>query len=136
MKKLLIAGILCLLGIAGLPAFAQHQIDSVFILVDLMDDGSARVRERRDCQMSEQGTEGYITFNNMGDIELKDLQVFDEEGVDYEVEEEWNVEEDGTLWLSPHLRRLGGLLGYRQGRKAPILHFLHADEPGEVLRRL
>ena len=92
MKKLLIAGILCLLGIAGLPAFAQHQIDSVFILVDLMDDGSARVRERRDCQMSEQGTEGYITFNNMGDIELKDLQVFDEEGVDYEVEEEWNVD--------------------------------------------
>ena len=91
MKKLLIAGILCLLGIAGLPAFAQHQIDSVFILVDLMDDGSARVRERRDCQMSEQGTEGYITFNNMGDIELKDLQVFDEEGVDYAVEEEWDV---------------------------------------------
>lgn len=92
MKKLLIAGILCLLGIAGLPAFAQHQIDSVFILVDLMDDGSARVRERRDCQMSEQGTEGFITFNNMGDIEVKDLQVFDEEGVDYKVEEEWNVD--------------------------------------------
>ena len=36
MKKLLIAGILCLLGIAGLPAFAQHQIDSVFILVDFV----------------------------------------------------------------------------------------------------
>ena len=91
MKKLLIAGILCLLGIAGLPAFAQHQIDSVFILVDLMDDGSARVRERRDCQMSEQGTEGFITFNNMGDIEVKDLQMFDEDNVDYAVEEEWDV---------------------------------------------
>ena len=92
MKKLLIAGILCLLGFVGLPAFAQHQIDSVFILVNLMDDGSARVRERRDCQMSEQGTEGFITFNNMGDIEVKDLEVFDEDAVDYEVEEEWNVE--------------------------------------------
>ena len=91
MKKLLIAGILCLLGIAGIPAFAQHQIDSVFILVDLMDDGSARVRERRDCQMSEQGTEGFITFNNMGDIEVKDLQMFDEDNVDYAVEEEWDV---------------------------------------------
>ena len=76
----------------GLPVAAQHQIDSVFILVNLMDDGSARVRECRKCQMSEEGTEGFITFNNMGDIEVKDLEVFDEDAVDYEVEEEWDVE--------------------------------------------
>ena len=91
MKKRLIIGLMGLMGMMGLPTYAQHQIDSVFILVNLMDDGSARVRERRDCQMSDQGTEGFITFNNMGDIEVKDLEVFDEEGVDYEVEEEWDV---------------------------------------------
>ena len=92
MKKRLVIGLMVMMGMMGLPTYAQHQIDSVFILVNLMDDGSARVRERRDCQMSDQGTEGFITFNNMGDIEVKDLEVFDEEGVDYEVEEEWNVD--------------------------------------------
>ena len=91
MKKRLIIGLMSLMGMMGLPTYAQHQIDSVFILVNLMDDGSARVRERRDCQMSDQGTEGFITFNNMGDIEVKDLEVFDEDNVDYAVEEEWDV---------------------------------------------
>ena len=92
MKKRFLIALMALMGMVGLPAYAQHQIDSVFILVNLMDDGSARVRERRDCHMSDQGTEGFITFNNMGDIKVKDLEVFDEEGVDYEVEEEWNVD--------------------------------------------
>lgn len=76
----------------SLPTFAQHQLDSVFVMVKLMDNGDAQVMERRDAHMSEQGTEGFITFNNMGDIEVKDLQVFDEDAVAYQVEEEWNVE--------------------------------------------
>ncbi len=92
MRRLLIAGLACLMGIVGLPAFAQHQIDSVFILVHLQDNGDAKVMEKRDCQMSEQGTEGFIPFNNMGDIEVKDLKVFDEDGEDYQVEEVWDVD--------------------------------------------
>lgn len=76
----------------SLPTFAQHQLDSVFVIVKLMDNGDAQVMERRDAHMSEQGTEGFITFNNMGDIEVKDLEVFDEDAVAYQVEEEWNVE--------------------------------------------
>ena len=75
-----------------LPAAAQHQLDSVFILVRLQDNGDARVTELRHAHMSEQGTEGFITFNNMGDIEVKDLEVLDEEDFEYVVEEEWNVE--------------------------------------------
>ena len=118
MKKRLVIGLMVMMGMMGLPTYAQHQIDSVFILVNLMDDGSARVRERRDCQMSDQGTEGFITFNNMGDIEVKDLEVFDEEGVDYEVEEEWNVDRSREE---------------KTGRCGYILHFLHADQLGEVL---
>ena len=81
-----------LLCLFSLPSFAQHQLDSVFVLVKLMDNGDAQVMERRDAHMSEQGTEGFITFNNMGDIEVKDLEVFDEDAVAYQVEEEWNVE--------------------------------------------
>ena len=85
-------GFLLLNLLFSLPTFAQHQLDSVFILVRLQDDGSARVTERRDAHMSDQGTEGFITFNNMGDIEVKDLAVFDEKDIDFEVEEEWDVE--------------------------------------------
>lgn len=77
---------------AFVPAAAQHQLDSVFVMVKLQDDGSAQVMERRDAHMSDQGTEGFITFNNMRDIEVTDLRVMDEDDVEYEVEEEWNVE--------------------------------------------
>ena len=75
-----------------LPAVAQHQLDSVFILVRLQDNGDARVTEVRHAHMSDQGTEGFITFNNMGDIEVKDIEVLDEEDFEYIVEKEWNVE--------------------------------------------
>ena len=88
MKKILFL----LLLLFCLPAVAQHQLDSVFILVRLQDNGDARVTEVRHAHMSEQGTEGFITFNNMGDIEVKDLEVLDEEDFEYVVEEEWNVE--------------------------------------------
>ena len=81
----------CLCLFASLPVCAQHQIDSVFILVHLQDNGDAKVMEKRVCQVSDQGTEGFITFNNMGDIEVKDLEVFDENGEDYKVEEVWDV---------------------------------------------
>ena len=75
-----------------LPAVAQHQLDSVFVLVRLQDNGDARVTEVRHAHMSDQGTEGFITFNNMGDIEVKDIEVIDEEDFEYVVEGEWNVE--------------------------------------------
>ena len=81
----------CLCLFASLPVCAQHQIDSVFILVHLQDNGDAKVMEKRVCQVSDQGTEGFITFNNMGDIEVKDLEVFDENDEDYKVEEVWDV---------------------------------------------
>ena len=62
------------------------------MLVHLNQDGSADVTERRIAQMSDQGTEGFITFNDMGDIGVTNLEVLDENDEAYEVEEEWNVE--------------------------------------------
>ena len=47
MKKIryLLLGLLCVMTF--LPSAAQHQLDSVFMLVKLQDDGSARVTEKR-----------------------------------------------------------------------------------------
>ncbi len=78
---------------AFLPSAAQHHLDSVFVLVRLQDDGSARVTEKRVARMSDQGTEGFITFENMGDIGVTDLEVMDDDQDSvYVVEQEWNVE--------------------------------------------
>lgn len=75
----------------SLPSFAQHQLKEVNVLVRLNQDGSADVTERRIALMGDQGTEGFITFNNMGDIEVKNLAVEDEMDREYEVEEVWDV---------------------------------------------
>ncbi|MCR4920819.1 MAG: DUF2207 domain-containing protein [Bacteroidaceae bacterium] len=63
----------------------------VDIQVVLCQDGSASVMEVRQVQVGDEGTEGFITFNNMGDIEVRDLQVYDENDSCYVVEDEWNV---------------------------------------------
>ena len=82
---------LLLAFVASLPLSAQHQLKEVTLLVTLQQDGSAYVRERRIAQMSDQGTEGFITFNNMGDIGVTNLEVRDEDDKPYEVEERWDV---------------------------------------------
>lgn len=75
-----------------LPVMAQHQMKDVFIMVRLQQDGSAHVTERREALMSDVGTEGFIKFNNMGDIEVTDLKVTDETDAEYVVEQNWDVE--------------------------------------------
>ena len=89
MRKSLILLLLCLVASA---ATAQHTLQSVFVRVVLHKDGSASVRELRKVQVGEQGTEGYIAFHNMGDIEVRDLQVADEKGTQYVVEPDWDVD--------------------------------------------
>lgn len=75
----------------SVAAMAQHHLKEVFVYVVLQPDGSAEVTEMRWAEMGEQGTEGFITFNNMGDIEVKDLQVTDEKKTEYVVEKSWDV---------------------------------------------
>lgn len=72
-------------------ALAQHTLDSLGMLVVLHHDGSASVTEVRQVQVGKSGTEGYITFNNMGDMEVGDLEVFDETDSCFVVEENWDV---------------------------------------------
>ena len=53
---------------ASSAVMAQHTLEKLLMKVTLKHDGSAKVIERRQVQVSEQGTEGYITFNNMPDV--------------------------------------------------------------------
>ena len=89
MRRLLTALLLCIVMPA---AFAQHSIKRLDIKVTLMKDGSAKVVEKRKVKVTDEGTEGYITFNNMGDIQVKDLAVSDEEGTEFVVEQEWDTQ--------------------------------------------
>lgn len=89
MRKLLISAVLCLVTSA---AMAQFTLERLFIHVELHQDGSATVTETRQANIGNQGTEGYITFKNMGDIEVRDLQVFDDQKNAYVTEEKWDVD--------------------------------------------
>ena len=71
---------------------AQFTLERIFVHVLLRQDGSATVVETRQAQIGDQGTEGFITFNNMGDIEVRDLQVWDDQNTSYVTEEEWDVD--------------------------------------------
>ena len=81
-----------LLCFASSAAMAQTTLEKLLMKVTLGHDGSARVIERRQVQVGEQGTEGYITFNNMPDMEVCDLQVYDETDSLYVVEEKWDTQ--------------------------------------------
>ena len=80
--------LLCLVASAAMA----HIMDSLKIQVVLKKNGDARVTEYRYATMDNDGTEGFITFNNMGDIEVRDLKVTDEKGAKYAVEQEWDVD--------------------------------------------
>ena len=88
MRKTLIF-ILCCLAI---PVAQAHTLQKLDMRVVLAKDGSARVTESRQVKVGDDGTEGFITFKNMGNMEVCDLQVSDEQGTQYEVEEVWDVE--------------------------------------------
>ena len=90
MKHVRISALLWAL-LFSLPSLAQHRLKEVDLIVRLNQDGSADVTERRRALMGDQGTEGFITFNNMGDIGVTNLEVRDESDRVFELEEQWDV---------------------------------------------
>lgn len=88
MKRWSVFVLWCLLASV---AFAQHTLQRLDMLVVLRQDGSASVKEVRQVKVGNEGTEGFITFSNMGDIEVCELQVSDETDSCYVVEEKWDV---------------------------------------------
>ncbi len=75
-----------------IKADRKSLIFSVSIDVNLLKNGDARITEIRQMVSGTEGTEGYITFNNMGSRKLKDFSVTDDVTGEFVTESEWNVE--------------------------------------------
>ena len=77
---------------ATLIPIIAHSLIYLNVDVCLHQDGSARVTEKRTCMIGDDGTEGFITMLNMGNIGIYDLKVKDERGVEFLCEEgNWNT---------------------------------------------
>lgn len=80
-----------LLLLMALPIVAAaHTIEKIDIWVQLHRDGSARVTETRRCNITDEGTEGFIRFYNMKDVWSSDWAVSDETGTKYDFYGKWN----------------------------------------------
>ena len=74
------------------PSFAQSQVDSVKIYVELQDDGSALIRERWVIDVSDNITEWYLGRENLGLMQILDFKVSDESGREYVYEgTDWDI---------------------------------------------
>ena len=75
----------------GQAAMAQNRVNDVDITVTLDTDGSARVREVWDMELT-RGTEVYLGRENLGDIKILDLTVSDDTGETYHTDRSWDTE--------------------------------------------
>lgn len=72
---------------------AQSVVDSLRIDVSLMDDGSAHVTEYWSIDVRGDITEWYLVEDNLGKMEIRDLEVSDETGEPYVSEgRSWDVD--------------------------------------------
>ncbi len=85
-RLLLLLAALCMAG-----ALSATVVPDLDISVRLSRDGSARVREIWAVDVDE-GTEWYLPRKNLGDIEISDLRVRNEEGVQYVFEGRWDTD--------------------------------------------
>lgn len=73
---------------------ADNDIQNINIKVELNPDGSAKITDHRFFQ-ADSGTEHFLSFGNLGNIELEDYKVYDENGNELQKLEFWNV--NGSL---------------------------------------
>jgi len=78
------------LGCAA-DSFAQHELDSLGIDVEILDNGDAIITEIRKAEVGDEGTEFYVVVGNLRDSDIKDLNVSDETGRQYVNEEIWDI---------------------------------------------
>lgn len=75
-----------------LPTIAQaNDIESIQIKATIQENGSVVIRDHR-VFYAEEGTEHYISLGNLGESELIDFTVYDENGTPLENIGEWNVD--------------------------------------------
>lgn len=94
MRRLQAIFLAAILSLVAVPLCAGSDVDSLKINVELRDDGSARVTETWQIDVSDDITEWYLVADNMGRMTIKDLAVKDETGNEYVNEGEWNVNRD------------------------------------------
>lgn len=69
---------------------AENTIDTIDIKAEIQDDGSVIIKDHR-IFYAETGTEHYVSIGNLGDSEIYDYKVFDENGKELENVGTWNV---------------------------------------------
>lgn len=87
---ILIIVLLCSFSFNFSFAQGQEKINSIEIDVRLNDDGSATIQQLWDVE-TYKGTEMFIVMSRMGDMELKNFRVEDENGTVYTFVPEWNT---------------------------------------------
>lgn len=92
---------------------AAHEVNDIAMRVVINDAGHARVVEVRQCFMTEQGTEGFIKQYNLHGMQVGELAVSDETGLQYEVDTPWDTERSR--------RTKTGRCGITQGDGGPEL---------------
>ena len=85
---MLLAGLL----LAGLTTGAAPVLHNLDIRVLLSKNGDARITETRQMAIDSEGTECYIGLANMGGSEVKDLEVSDETGRQFENIGSWDID--------------------------------------------
>ena len=74
-------------------ALARPQLHNLDIKVVLSRNGDARITETRLMSIDSEGTECYIGLANMGESEIRDLEVTDESGTRF-LNVDWDIHED------------------------------------------
>ena len=74
-------------------ALARPQLHNLDIKVVLSRNGDARITETRLMSVDSEGTECYIGLANMGESEVKDLEVRDESGTRF-LNVDWDIHQD------------------------------------------
>src|SRR5699024_4469304 len=69
---------------------ADHTLKSLSVHVQLNEDGSARIKERRVANLTK-GTESFIVIGNLGDSDIKDF-VVEENGQTFEFVSDWDID--------------------------------------------
>ena len=82
-----------LLLVANTVLLARPQLHDLDIKVVLSRNGDARITETRLMSIDSEGTECYIGLANMGESEIRDLEVTDESGTRF-LNVDWDIHED------------------------------------------
>lgn len=91
MKKITSILFCTFLFLALLPqiAYGANNVSDINVDVGIFDDGSAYITQTWNCNFDE-GTEGYIPIENLGEMSISEFRVSDEDGA-YQLMEDWDI---------------------------------------------